>query len=164
MINREVSDLLEEVLEQSASPEFKTALLENTLRAARHRKQFRQVGQSSLAVAAIVLALTFLLHKPAAPFRPQTQEVGVSFIHSEKLSPDMLLATRQTVPQITSSKLTVAIVTTQRGGFKLLGDEELLACLAGHPAALVRRGNGSADLVFVNPADMDGFTVERTSN
>lgn len=164
MNNREVSDLLQEVLEQSAPPGFQSTQMENMLRAARRRKQFRQIGRSGLAVAAIVLALTFLLHKPAAPLIARSKQSAVSILHSQKLSPSMLLATRQSVPQISSSKLTFAVITTQRGGFKLMGDDELLACLVGHPAALVRRGNGSADLVFVNPSDMEGFPVERTSN
>jgi hypothetical protein len=163
MKKREVSDLLQEVLEQSASPEFKTALLENTLRAARHRKQVRQIGRSGLALAAILVALTVFFYKPTFPLFLQSQRSTVSIIHSQKLQPGILLATRQSVPQVVSSKLSYAVLNTQAGGFKILGDDELLACLAGHPAALVRRGNGSVELVFVNPADKDGFPVEHSS-
>ncbi len=39
------------------------------------------------------------------------------------------------------------------------GDEQLFALLGGRPAALVQRGPAGAELVFLNPADRDGFAV-----
>jgi hypothetical protein len=164
MKNRQVSDLLQEVLEQGTPAEFQSALLENTLRAARRRKQFRQIGRSALGLAVILVALIVLFYKPASPLPLQSQRSTVSIIHSQKLQSGMFLTTRKSVPQVTSSTSTFAIVNTRAGGFKLMGDHELLAFLTGHPAALVRRGNGNADLVFVNPTDMEGFTVEKSGN
>jgi hypothetical protein len=163
MKNREVTDLLQDILEQGTPAEFQTALMENTLRAAQRRKLVRQVGRSGLVLAVVAVAVTIFLHGPMTPLNRVEQESALPIIHSQKLNPDMLLATRQSVPQVVSSKLTYAVLNTQAGGFKILGDDELLAFLAGHPAALVRRGNGSADLVFVNPADKDGFPVEHSS-
>ncbi|MGO8678410.1 MAG: hypothetical protein ACLQVX_21420 [Limisphaerales bacterium] len=47
--------------------------------------------------------------------------------------------------------------TEQR--FEAIGDAQLFALLGGRPAALVQRGPAGAELVFLNPADRDGFAV-----
>ncbi len=164
MKNREVTDLLQEVLEQGTPAEFQAALMENTFRAARRRKQVRQAVRSGLVLVVVAVAVTFFLHRPVAPLNRVEQESALSIIHSQKLNPGMLLATRESVTAVKSSPLAFTAIHTKAGGFKILGDDELLACLTKHPAALVRRGNGSADLVFVNPADMEGFEVEKTAN
>ena len=163
MKNREVSDLLQKVLEQGTPAEFQAALLENTLRTARRRKQVRQIVRCGLVLAVVAVAVTFLLHRPMAPPNRVEQVSVVAIIHSQKLNPGMLLATREPVAAVKISPLTFTAVHTKAGGFKILGDDELLAFLEGHPAALIRRGNGNADLVFVNPADMMGFAMERVS-
>jgi len=41
-----------------------------------------------------------------------------------------------------------------------LQDLELLALVAGRPAALVRQGPHQAELLFVNPEDTNGFPVQ----
>jgi hypothetical protein len=43
--------------------------------------------------------------------------------------------------------------------FEVIGDDQLFALLGGRPAALVQRGRAGAELVFLNPADRDGFAV-----
>lgn len=164
MKNREVSELLQEVLEQGTPAEFQAALLENTLRTARRRKQFRQAGRCGLVLCVVAVAVAIFLQGPVAPLNRVEQESALPIIHSQRLNPGMLVATRQFVPEVKTSPLTFTAIHTKTGGFKILGDDELLACLTKHPAALVRRGNGSADLVFVNPADMEGFEVEKTAN
>jgi len=163
MKNREVSELLQEVLEQGTPAEFQVALMENTLRAARRRKQVRQTVRSGLVLAIVAVTVTFFLHRSVVPLNRVEQESALSIIHSQKLKPGMLLATRESVVAVKSSPLTFTAIHTKAGGFKLMDDNELLAFLTKHPAALVRRSNGSADLVFVNPADMEGFEVERAS-
>jgi hypothetical protein len=42
--------------------------------------------------------------------------------------------------------------------FETIGDDRLFALLAGRPAALVHL-NGTAQLVFVNPSDANGFQI-----
>ena len=143
--------LLREVLAQSAAPEFQSALFERTLSAARRRKQVRQAGSMALAAAVVLIGLVLL--------RPDKTQKSVAIVHSKPLRSEMVLATRPSVPQVSSSNRAFAVVISQSGGFKILGDDELLGCLAGHPAALVRKEGGGAELVFVNPADRHGFPV-----
>ena len=44
--------------------------------------------------------------------------------------------------------------------FREIDDEQLLALLAGKPAALVRRGPNQVELIFLNPEDEKGFPVQ----
>lgn len=156
------SDLLREVMEQSASAEFQTKSFEKMLLAARRRKQVRQLSWSGIAVAVGVIALIGVLHRPTKDLYPS--KFSVAIVHSQKLSPEMVLSTQQTVEQVKSSQFTIATIHTQEDGYRLVDDNELLRILAGHPAALVRQGDGHAELVFVNPADMEGFPVGHSQN
>jgi hypothetical protein len=44
-------------------------------------------------------------------------------------------------------------IATRGGGYHLINDDQLLALLAGSPAALIRTGLDSEELVFANPED-----------
>lgn len=159
MKNREYSDLLKEVLEQGVSPDFQNALETQVLRAAKRRKQIRQLGQSALVTA--VLLVTILTFLPFGPFSQTAHKRSLSIVHSSPLPPEMILKSLVSVPQVTSSKSTYALISSRRDSFVVLGDDELFKYLEGHPATLVRRGDGTSDLVFANPDDMKGFPLDR---
>ena len=53
----------------------------------------------------------------------------------------------------------VVEIATVSGGYRLINDDELLALLADKPAALIRTGPHSEELVFANPEDQKGFPL-----
>jgi hypothetical protein len=61
--------------------------------------------------------------------------------------------------QLVASVATVEMIQTSSGNFRVINDDELLALVAARPAALVRLGPHSEQLVFVNPEDEKGFPV-----
>ena len=54
----------------------------------------------------------------------------------------------------------IAEVVTSGGGFRLINDDELLALLTDKPAALIRTGPHSEELVFANPEDQRKFLIQ----
>ncbi|MDE3067292.1 MAG: hypothetical protein KGJ60_07040 [Verrucomicrobiota bacterium] len=56
-----------------------------------------------------------------------------------------------------SAPVKIVQTTATSGRFRVINDEELLALLGSHPAALIRTGPHSEELVFANPADAKGF-------
>jgi len=63
---------------------------------------------------------------------------------------------------VASSPRTFLLVETGsiKDPFRDINDEQLLALVAGRPAALVRPGPHQAELLFVNPEDTNGFPVQ----
>jgi hypothetical protein len=51
------------------------------------------------------------------------------------------------------------MIHTGSGNFRVNNDDELLTLVSPRPAALVRLGPHSEQLVFANPADEKGFPV-----
>jgi hypothetical protein len=58
-----------------------------------------------------------------------------------------------------SSEVAQVRTTPGRGPFKEFSDAELLGFLAGKPVALVSPAPHRAELIFLNPADAEGFSV-----
>jgi hypothetical protein len=157
--------LLADVLAEATPDGFRAALLGETLRRARRRRQFRRARLvGSLLVVLGVLAISFW--KIAALRRPQLIEPAVAScdtIRTQPLPRDMIVSTQplQTGLIVASTPGGVeSIRTTSRSGaFHAINDDELLALVAPHPAVLVRVGPHAQELVFANPADQDGFPV-----
>jgi hypothetical protein len=79
-------------------------------------------------------------------------------VDTQPLSADAIIATQPFAPiVVVDSKMIVAIVQTTPGNYRIIGDEELLALLAEHPAVLIHLGPNSEKLIFANPADAKGF-------
>ena len=149
---------LTDVLGEGISADFREGLLHETLRLARRRRRFRQARRAASALAVLVgLGLLAWRHVPSAlgpaslPTRPYV------LVRTQPLPPAAWVATRPLSPaNLVVSARTSDIVVTAKDGVPLreIDDDELLA-LVPRPAALVRYGPHSVELVFVNPTDRD---------
>jgi hypothetical protein len=157
-------NLLAEVLAEAVPPDFRATLLAETLRHARHRRQFRLARRAAGVLAVLILLALFT----AQPWTKKTivapsaaKEIAppsYELVHTQPLPARALVHTRTflttglatTIPSVTE-------ITTVSGGFRLINDDELLALLADKPAILIRTGPNSEELVFANPADQKKF-------
>jgi hypothetical protein len=158
--------LLAEVLAEASPPDFRGAMLAETLRLVRRRRQFRQMRHAAGVLALIGLltvlaAQQFLKPKVISP-SPAKKNGHQSYelVRTQPLPASALVSTRSfsatgflvSVPKIIE-------VATVSGGFRLINDDELLALLADKPAILIRTGPHSEELVFANPEDQKSFPL-----
>ena len=143
--------------------EFRSETLARTLRQVRRRKQRQRWnrGLQAVACAAVSALVCWRIIRPTviAPARAPVLVV----VHSRPLDPSMIVTTRAgSVNFVASSPSTYALVETgaTTGLFKEIDDEGLFALLHGRPAALVRRGPNRVELIFLNPADENGFRLQ----
>lgn len=151
-------DLLADVLAETEPPDFRAALLGETLRLARRRRRVRQARRIVAAAALITLGsvlfwpratslqTTEIARQPPSPAGPYT------LIATQPLAEAALVRTRPLPSsRIVTSVATVTTVTTQRDAplVHAIGDSELLA-LAPQPAALIRVGPGAQELIFTD--------------
>ena len=145
--------LLADVLREETGDGFQEALLGETLRLARRRRQVwlaRRVGGvfAILAVTAAV-AVWRRPHAPVQEARPPAPHYQLTL--SQPLPASCVVSSRPLrAEQVVVSTPAGSVVHTTTGHYRVLGDDELLA-LAPVPAALVRRGPYEAELVFVSP-------------
>ena len=154
--NREES-MLSGVLAETAT-DFREALLTETLRLARQRRQQRQARTAGGILAAIILSVALAWHvglsherkhSPATLPSPrplyqivQTRPLPANvFVRTPKISSLNIITSNITVPMI---------ATTTGGNYRSINDDELLALVAGKPAVLVRTGSNSETLVFAS--------------
>ena len=154
-------DLLNDVLEEVAPPAFRAQVFQEALEEVRFRKRLVQFRRGALVLACV--AIMVVLGAKFVPFEGSRSlgKINPLIIHSRLLTAQMLISSRpDTVDVVTTANASVTLVQSSAGTYSILGDDQLLALLAGRPAVLVRRGVFDAELVFVNPADRDGFPVQ----
>lgn len=149
--------LFADALADAAPGDFRESLLGETLRLARRRRHFRQLrrGGAVVALVAAVLLALWLRPKPLQRVsRPEAQ--GYELVSTEPLPASAIVLTRPFTSPIVASIPTVNVITTAESGDGLreLTDDELLA-LAPAPAALVRLGPHSAELVLADQNKTD---------
>jgi hypothetical protein len=152
--------LLADVLGEGVTADFREGLLKETLRLARRRRRVRQMRVAAPGLAAMFGLGLLVWHlfpsgrapadlrsKPYALVRTQPLPAA-AWVRTQPLSPACLVA----------SVRSINMVATAGAGrpIREINDDELLALLP-KPAALVRLGPHSAELVFVNPADRDEY-------
>ncbi len=158
--------LLEDVLNEAASPGYRAAVLTGTLHEARRRQSVRRRMRVALAGLCLVAlaGIAFWPHGRTLPSGPVVSPVpGLVVVHSAPLDPKLVVETRSDAVNIVQSAgATYALVETGdgRGLFQEINDDQLLALLRGHPAVLVRRGPGRSELLFVSPEDAHGWRVQ----
>jgi hypothetical protein len=158
--------LLNDVLAEAGLPDFRKALLDQTLNLARRRRRWRQTRRLAALVVAgglfSVLVWQNLPRRPAGLSSPGAKAGNPDYtlVGTQPLPAGAIVATR-TLPGnwLVASVVTVETVQTTARNFRVLNDNELLALIAPRPAALVRVGPHSEELVFVNPADAKGFPL-----
>jgi len=153
-------NLLAEVLAEAAPPDFRAALLAETLGRARRRRQFRQARQAVGALALLGLLAIFLdrqFSTPPAVTVPSAKKItkpSYELVRTQPLPAGAIINTASfpaagmaaTVPKVTE-------VATVSSGYRVIDDHELLALLADKPAVLIRTGPHSEELVFANAED-----------
>lgn len=155
------NELLDDVLSEATPPDFRAELLEATLRQVQRRKRNRKWNQRGLALAcAITVAAVGVKFFKPGPKQIETAAASETFlVHSQPLSPEILVTTQTaTTGIINSSDLSFAMVKSAPNNFQMIGDEDLFGLLTGKPVALVRH-DFDTELVFLNPADRNGFPV-----
>ena len=149
-------ELLADVLAGESQAGFSDALLGETLRHARRRRQWRQVRRASVATLLLLVAglgvwrsvprgkQSIETSQPPAPPRPYQLIVSrpltdTQVVTTQPLATEALLVAESTVPTI----------RTYDGGFREVGDDELLKLAEPQIAALIRRGPHEAELILV---------------
>ena len=166
-MNRKVDNefLLSDVLSEAASADFREAMLGETLHLVRRRRRLRQTRRAAALVVALGLLAPLVWQnvppRPAAPMPPAKAEVkSYQLVRTQPLPAGAIVATRTlSADRLVAAVATVEVVQTTTGNFRVLNDDELLALVASRPAALVRVGPHSEELVFINPTDAKGFPI-----
>jgi hypothetical protein len=148
--------LLADVLGEGVSADFRAGLLGQTLRLACRRRRIRQI-RSAAAALAVLTAFGFLVwhHLPRPPARRSFPARPYTWVDTQPLPPASWVGTRP-LPVVSllasgSTRTTIVASASAKERAREINDDELLA-LAPGPAALVRRGPHSAELVFVSQA------------
>lgn len=157
--------LLDAVFSEAAPAEFRDAILGETLRLVRRRRRWRQTRRLAVLVVAggvlSVLVWQNLSRRVVPPPTVAKAEVkNYQLATTQPFPASAIVVTRPfATDQLVASVATVETVQTTAGNFRVLNDDELLALIGPRPAALVRVGPHSEELVFVNPADAKGFPI-----
>src|SRR5450631_4116512 len=151
-------DLLAEVLAEASPADFREAMLAETLRLARRRRRIRQTrpvaGVLVMAGLLVVLVAHHFSKLPVVspPTAKQIEPQSYQLVRTQSLPASALVSTRSfSATGIASTVPKVVEIATVSGGFRLINDDQLLALLADKPAALIRTGPHSEELVFANP-------------
>jgi hypothetical protein len=154
--DRKQQQLLKDVLAESSSPEFRAALLGESLRFARRRRQWRHarqlVGVVGLLLLAGGLAGDYWRGRPTTrPWAGKPVPNGYRMVETQPLPAHHYVDTGQfaAVP-VVSSHPQVTEVATQSGGFHYIDDAQLLALTAPQGAILIRTGPHSEELVLAD--------------
>jgi hypothetical protein len=154
-------ELLNDVVDEAVTPSFRADLFGQMLgevRRGRARRRNQRLMAGACALIAIVVAVMLLPGNKGASL----SRVDPLVVHSEPLVPGLIVATQPgNLTTINSSDSSVGLVEAipAQNLFEFIGDEKLFALLAGRPAALVQHDTSGAELVFLNPADANGFQV-----
>jgi hypothetical protein len=142
-MKRPTKQLLDDLLEDSASPEFRAALMDKTLRSARQRKRVRHFNLALSVIAFVgIFAFAFQeMREPAISLTqiPQARQPIVSGT-PPPLNPVQVVSTKM--------DSTLAVVQTSEADRpKEIDDKELLTLLADKSVALVRYAPNRTELI-----------------
>lgn len=155
-------ELLKDVLTETAPPSMRADSLEQMLGAVQRRRRQQRTLQSLAAAACLLAAIGVAMKFGTRQSSSVLHGPGPFLVQSHPLTPGTLVTTQPgTMEVVNSSGATVAFVepVTSTELFESIGDEKLLALLDGRPAALVHHGASGAELMFLHPADADGFQI-----
>jgi len=147
--------LLDEVLADESGAGFDAALLDETLRHVRRRKQWRRAR--SIGALALVVGIGIAVwHRPTPrvtwPEIASLPDAHYQLVVSQPLLPSQVVTTSPgTAQPVLVSAVPLELIHTSAGGYHEVGDDELIALAAPQIVALVRRGPHEAELVFLPP-------------
>jgi hypothetical protein len=140
-MKRPTRQLLDDLLEDSVSPEFRAALMDKTLHSARQRKRVRHFNLAlGVAVLAGIFAFAFQdVREPMASLNHARPPI-LSVAPAPSLNPVQVVSTKQ--------DSTLAVVQTSESDRpREINDQELLTLLADKPVALVRYAPNRTELI-----------------
>lgn len=147
--------ILDDALAESSPPDFRAALLGETLRLARRRRRWRQTRSAAGVLIVAALALSFVLEnqpeKPVVARPPTRLPVPQSYrlVITQPLPAGAVIASDRFFPvKMVTSTLTVTCIATTRGSFHPVNDEQLLVLFGPRPPVLIRTGPDSEELLF----------------
>jgi hypothetical protein len=153
-------ELLADVLAEESQTGFGDALLGETLRLARRKRHWQQARRAGMVAALLLLAGFGVWQnlprgkQTIAEVRPPVAPPPYQLIVSQSLMKTQLVTTQ---PMAAESLLVVEVtaptIRTYDGGFREVGDDELLALAAPQTAALIRRGPHEVELVLIPLAE-----------
>ena len=160
-----IEQLLNDLLSDTTSPEFRAALLDQTLREARQRQRARRFKMVlSAAALAGVFAFT-LLEMPLPTKAPnQIRKKDLSMVNSQKSNALQFVTTKpDTIETIASTdhfSTLVVVRTTESARPKEIDDKQLLSLLSEQQVALVYQGPHRAELISFNSEGENIFPVQ----
>jgi len=155
----EPQQLLDDVLAESAPADFRAAALNGVLRQVRRRRRWRHARHAAGGLAVLLLATIMAWQHPAkkiiAPLPVASGPAPKNFqLVETQPFPAAAIVSSQNFAEIPTVSTAPGIAeVTAAASLHFINDTQLLALLAGHPAALVRTGPNSEELVFANPDD-----------
>ena len=154
-MKKTTESLIDDLLEDSASPEFRAALLDKTLQSARQRKRMRRFNLA-LGITAFVgiFALTFWEMRATTTVPNQIRQPDSRVADSLPSSRVQIVSTK-----LDSASAPTIVQTTESARPKEINDKQLLALLSDNQVALVCQGADKADLIFLNSENEKGFPV-----
>jgi hypothetical protein len=160
----EKESLLAEVLAEASPADFRATMLAETLRLARRRRQIHQARRVTgvlIGMSLIAVLVTQQFSKPtfiSQPIAKKIVEQNYALVLTQPLPASAVISTRTFMAsQLVSSAETVVEIRTTAEGFREINDNQLLALLPDKPAALIRTGPNSEELVFANADDQKSF-------
>jgi hypothetical protein len=158
-MKRPTKQLLDDLLDDSKSPEFHAALMDKTLRSARQRKRVRHFNLA-LGVAALAGIFTYAFQEMREPVASlnQIRQPILNVASVPSLNPVRLPGTKsnlfknETVSDPSDSTLMV-VQTSESDRPREINDKELLALAGDEPVVLVHQGPHQAELIFLNLND-----------
>ena len=158
MINPSDNDrLFSDALADASPADFRDHLFGETLRLARRRRHVRQARRAGLALGIVAAIASWLWLRTTPRHQNPTPTVAsYRLIQTQPLPASAIVTTRPFTSSIVASMPTPSVITTAeaRDGLHLLTDDELLS-LAPAPAALVRLGPNSAELILADQSKSD---------
>jgi hypothetical protein len=147
--------LLDDLLEDAAPPEFRAALLDKTLRSARRRKRTRRFNMALGAAAlAGICALSFWKMREAAILPDQIRQPDSMVVNSQPLQPRQIVTTQLgSIEEFVSSAFTEVQTSGSSGLYQEIDDQQLLALLSDRSAVLLHHGPYQAELIILNPGN-----------
>lgn len=155
-------ELLDEVLGETATPSFRTGSLDQMLAAVKQRRRARRTHIQVLTAVCLMASIGLFVRLIQKQHLGSLNRPEPLLVYTQPLPAGMIVATQPIlINTVSSFGSSVALVENLPPDelFQTIGDDRLLALLAGRPAALVHSHFGAAELVFLNPADANGFQV-----
>ena len=156
----EPSPLLDDVMSEALPPDFRAAMLGETLRLARRRRRWQQARPVAGVLGMLFLAAWLAWHNGPAttskvpPIVPVPARKAYQVVETRPLSAAALVATRKfACVTVISSQAALAQTATSSAAYRLINDAQLLALVGPRQAVLIRTGPNSEELVFARVAD-----------